>query len=443
MKNLERYRRSIKSEALSSVLLLICTISALCIANSSYEVIYNKIIFDNLFFRFPLNEFINDFLMFFFFLNVGLEIKENILYGNLSSIKKASFPVIGSIGGVIVPAIIFLIFNFRTDYINGFCIPISTDIAFAVGILSILGDRVPVSLKVFLTALAIADDLIAILVVAIFYGGAVRLDLLAIAVVLICLVVLMNKLGEKRVWFYLVPAIIIWSLFYYAGIHSTMSGVVMAFLIPMTPRFSEAYFQRKRKQYERRIAEYSGIESTATGFPNGPQRHCLRRLSVISRDSISMSSRLEHLLSPWVNFLIMPIFALANAGVEIPDLSYFNVFSFDAALGGVGMGVFLGLLIGKPLGISLASFIAIKLRIGEMPSRATWRMLIAVACLGGIGFTMSIFVDTLSFGNQAPEITSMLRDMGKVAVLMGSLCAGLLGSLLINIEHSLETKKTA
>lgn len=164
----------------------------------------------------------------------------------------------------------------------------------------------------------------------------------------------------------------------------------MAFLIPMTPRFSEAYFQRKRKQYERRIAEYSGIESTASGFPNGPQRHCLRRLSVISRDSISMSSRLEHLLSPWVNFLIMPIFALANAGVEIPDLSYFNVFSFDAALGGVGMGIFLGLLIGKPLGISLASFIAIKLRIGEMPSRATWRMLIAVACLGGIGFTMSI-----------------------------------------------------
>ena len=156
-----------------------------------------------------------------------------------------------------------------------------------------------------------------------------------------------------------------------------------------------------------------------------------------------MSSRLEHLLSPWVNFLIMPIVALANAGVEIPDLSYFNVFSFDAALGGVGMGIFLGLLIGKPLGISLASFIAIKLRIGEMPSRATWRMLIAVACLGGIGFTMSIFVDTLSFGNQAPEITSMLRDMGKVAVLMGSLCAGLLGSLLINIEHRLESKKSA
>ena len=154
-----------------------------------------------------------------------------------------------------------------------------------------------------------------------------------------------------------------------------------------------------------------------------------------------MSYRLEHALGPWVNFLIMPLFALANAGVEIPDVSYFNVFHFDPALGGVSMGIFLGLLIGKPLGISLASFIAVKLKAGEMPANASWKMLIAVACLGGIGFTMSIFVDTLSFGDQTPEIMSKLRDMGKVAVLMGSLCAGLLGSLLITIIDKLESKQ--
>ena len=154
-----------------------------------------------------------------------------------------------------------------------------------------------------------------------------------------------------------------------------------------------------------------------------------------------MSYRLEHALGPWVNFLIMPLFALANAGVEIPDVSYFNVFHFDPALGGVSMGIFLGLLIGKPLGISLASFIAVKLKAGEMPANASWKMLIAVACLGGIGFTMSIFVDTLSFGDQTPEIMSKLRDMGKVAVLMGSLCAGLLGSLLITIINKLESKQ--
>lgn len=459
IRNFDHRRKAFRNQPWAQgVVLLTCVVVAMLLANlpftkGFYHDFLNSSI--TLFLSAPsgngvyfphgmtVESFVNDILMTIFFFTVGLEIRREMKVGELSTVKKALMPVIAAFGGVVAPALIFTLVNHGTAAATGWGIPTATDIAFAVGILSILGDRVPVSLKVFLTALAIADDLIAILVVAIFYGGAVRLDLLAVAVVLICLVVLMNRLGEKRVWFYLVPAIIIWSLFYYAGIHSTMSGVVMAFLIPMTPRFSEAYFQRKRKQYERRIAEYNGIESTASGFPNGPQRHCLRRLSVISRDSISMSSRLEHLLSPWVNFLIMPIFALANAGVEIPDLSYFNVFSFDAALGGVGMGIFLGLLIGKPLGISLASFIAIKLRIGEMPSRATWRMLIAVACLGGIGFTMSIFVDTLSFGNQTPEITSMLRDMGKVAVLMGSLCAGLLGSLLINIEHRLESKKAA
>jgi len=293
-------------------------------------------------------------------------------------------------------------------------------------------------LKVFLTALAIADDLIAILVVALFYGGKINFLLLGIAVVLVAFVVLLNKLGEKRMWCYLVPAFVIWSLFYYAGIHSTMSGVVMAFLVPMAPRFPEAYFFRKEKQYLRRIKEYFGIASTSDGFPNGPQRHCLRRLSVISRGSMGMSYRLEHALEPWVNFLIMPVFALANAGVVIPDLSYFNVFNFNAAMGSVGMGIFLGLLIGKPLGISLASFLAIKLHAGEMPAGASWKMLIAVACLGGIGFTMSVFVDTLSFGDQSPEVMAHLRDMGKVAVLMGSLCAGILGSILINIVHKVE-----
>jgi hypothetical protein len=162
------------------------------------------------------------------------------------------------------------------------------------------------------TALAIADDLIAILVVALFYGGTINFGLLGIAFVLIAGVLLMNKLGEKRGWFYLVPAIAIWSLFYYAGIHSTMSGVVMAFLVPMTPRFSEAYFNRKRRQYIRRLNEYNSIESTSSEFPNGPQRHCLRRLSAISRDSMGMSYRLEHALGPWVNFLIMTIFTFCQ-----------------------------------------------------------------------------------------------------------------------------------
>lgn len=457
IRNFDHRRRKFSNQPWAQgVILLACVVVAMLLANLPFtKELYHSILETklSLFFKTPggkdvwfpkgmtVESFINDILMTVFFFTVGLEIRREMKNGELSSVKKALMPVIAAFGGVVAPALIFTLVNHGTAASTGWGIPTATDIAFAVGILSILGDKVPVSLKVFLTALAIADDLIAILVVALFYGGTINFGLLSIAVVLIVAILIMNKLGEKRSWYYFIPAMVIWALFYYSGIHSTMSGVVMAFLVPMTPRYNEAYFHRKRIQYIQRLNEYNGIESTSGEFPNGPQRHCLRRMSVISKGAIPMSYRLEHALGPWVNFLIMPLFALANAGVEIPDVSYFNVFHIDPALGGVSMGIFLGLLIGKPLGISLASFIAVKLKAGEMPAKASWKMLIAVACLGGIGFTMSIFVDTLSFGDQAPEIMSRLRDMGKVAVLMGSLCAGLLGSLLISIIHKMENRK--
>lgn len=451
-----RRRKFSKQPWAQGVILLICVVVAMLLANLPFtKEAYHGILEtdvslsfqspsgDRIFFPKGMNieAFINDILMTIFFFTVGLEIRREMKNGELSSVRKAMMPVIAAFGGVMAPALIFTLINHGTAASSGWGIPTATDIAFAVGILSILGDKVPVSLKVFLTALAIADDLIAILVVAFFYGGAINLGLLGIAVLLILLILLMNYLGEKRPWFYFIPAMAIWALFYYAGVHSTMSGVVMAFLVPMAPRYTEAYMRIKGRRYIKRLNDYVAIEEDGT-FPNGPQRHCLRRLSKISNDTMGMSYRLEHSLSPWVNFLIMPLFALANAGVEIPSLSYFNVFQFSQELGSVSMGIFLGLLIGKPLGISLASFIAVKLHAGEMPSKASWKMLIAVACLGGIGFTMSIFVDTLSFGDQAPEITARLRDMGKVAVLMGSLCAGVVGSILINIVHKAEAGRT-
>lgn len=386
-----------------------------------------------------VEKFVNDILMVIFFFTVGLEIRREVAYGELCTPQKALLPVIAAFGGVIAPALIYTLVNHGTMASSGWGIPTATDIAFAVGILSILGDKVPVSLKVFLTALAIADDLIAILVVALFYGGKINIGLLGIAFLVILFILLLNKLGEKRTWYYIIPGIAVWVLFYYAGIHATMSGVVMAFLVPMKARYPKAYYYRRRDQYRRRLAEYDAIDEPG-GFPNGPQRHCLRRLSQISKNCIPMSYRLEHALSPWVNFLIMPIFALANAGVQITDPSYFNIFHFDPQIGSVSMGVFLGLLLGKPLGITIASFLAIKTHIGAMPAKASWKMLFAVACLGGIGFTMSIFVDTLSFGAY-PDIADKLRDMGKIAVLMGSLCAGILGSILINIVYRIEARK--
>ena len=388
-----------------------------------------------------VEKFINDILMVIFFFTVGLEIKREVVSGELSTPQKALLPVVAAFGGVALPALIYFLVNRGTLSAGGWGIPTATDIAFAVGILSILGDKVPVSLKVFLTALAIADDLIAILVVAFFYGGTVHLPLLACSLVVIAFVFLMKRLGEKRMAFYFVPAILVWILFYYSGIHATMSGVVMALLIPMEARYSQAKFHRRSRILLQGLAESEAL-TPGKDFPNGPQRYYLRRLSGLTKRSIPPSRRLEHALNRWVNFAIMPVFALANAGVEITDPALFNIFRHDPQLGSVSLGIFLGLVLGKPVGITLASWLAIKSRVGAMPDRASWPMLFAVACLGGIGFTMSIFVDTLSFADAGigPELTQQLRDAGKIAVLMGSLFAGVFGSLLITLVDKLHKK---
>ena len=443
----------------NGVILLACVVIAMLLANLPFtKHLYHNFLHTELTIHvaspdgiidwfFPhgmtMEKFINDILMVIFFFTVGLEIKREVVCGELSSFKKAILPVIAAFGGVVMPAAIFAIVNHGTVAASGWGIPTATDIAFAVGILSILGDKVPVSLKVFLTALAIADDLIAILVVAIFYGGEINLTLLFVAVVVILFVALMKKLGEKRIGFYFVPAIIVWFLFYYSGIHATMTGVVIAMLIPMEARYNQAKWHRRHKILYDGLLEAEAVH-TAEDFPNGPERHFLRRISSLTKKAIPPSYRLEHKLNPIVNFAIMPIFALANAGVEITDISYFNVFkAVDPVLGSVGLGIFLGLLLGKPLGITAASWIAIKCKVGAMPNKASWPMLFAVACLGGIGFTMSIFVDTLSFAapDIAPEVTQHLRDAGKIAVLLGSLTAGVLGSFLITLVAKIEKNK--
>jgi len=449
-----RSDRLSKQPWFQGVLLLICVALAMLLANLPFtKEIYRSILETNIQLRlfsehgnfdllFPkemtVEKFINDVLMVIFFFTVGLEIKREIADGELSSFKKAVMPVIAAIGGVLFPAGIYALINGGTLSASGWGIPTATDIAFAVCILSMLGDKVPTSLKVFLTALAIADDLIAILVVALFYGGSINLSLLAVAFGVIVLTIVLRKIGEKHMFPYILCAIAVWILFYYSGIHATMSGVVMAFLIPSRPRYNKQQYLHKRNRYIARLEEYDGIDNE--GFPNGPQKHCLRKLENIAHGTMDMSYRVEHALSPWVNFLIMPIFALANAGVEITDPSYFNIFSYSPELGSVSMGIFLGLVLGKPLGITLFSLIAIKAKVGSMPDKASWPMFFAVACLGGIGFTMSIFVDTLSFGNCTPEVMNQLRDAGKIAILLASITAGVLGSVLISLVSKLHKK---
>lgn len=427
------------------VVLIVCVAIAMLLANLPLTAeIYHNLLHTNLSLNigygdsnivFPkemtLEKLINDGLMVIFFFTVGLEIKREILFGQLSTPKKALLPVIAALGGMLAPALIYSLFNYGTPAESGWGIPTATDIAFAVGILSMLGDRVPVSLKVFLTALAIADDLGAIIVIALFYGGQIEWTCLGIALLIMLFVYWENRIGEKRPVYYLIPAIIVWCLFYYSGVHSTISGVAMAMLIPMKPRFSKEYFRHKCVRLTDEVMDGTKYQED---FPNPEQRYYLRRISRLSNDSVGMSYRLEHFLSPYVTFIIMPIFALANAGVVIPSVEYFDLAYTSAEVGRVGLGVFFGLLIGKPLGITLASLIAVKCKLAEKPEGASWKMLFAVACLGGIGFTMSIFVDTLAFTD------TDIIDRGKIAILMGSVAAAIFGSLLIILFSKSHTK---
>ena len=427
------------------IVLIVCVIIAMLLANlPATSEIYHHLLHMELGLYvdgelFPrgmnIEKIVNDGLMVVFFFTVGLEIRREISDGELSTPKKAILPVVAAMGGMIVPALIYAAFNAGTDVANGWGIPMATDIAFAIGIMSLLGNRVPLSLKVFLTALAVADDLGAILVIALFYGETPNLLLLGIAVLIMIGIYIMRRLGEFRMIAYLIPACVVWILFYYSGVHATISGVAMAMLIPTKPRYSRSYFLHKADIIERGLKDVDSIENENEAEEQ--RLYYLRRMTQISNGSQGMSHRVEHMLMPYVNFVIMPIFALANAGVYISSAQYFNIFEYSAELGSIGMGIFFGLVVGKPLGISLFSWLAVKLGIADKPAGASWLMLLAVACLGGIGFTMSIFVDNLAFDKATHQA---FIDMGKIAILIASTVAALLGTLLISLESKREER---
>lgn len=421
------------------IVLIVCVVVAMLLANlPATSHLYHRLLHmelglwidGNLFpEKMNLEKFVNDGLMVVFFFTVGLEIRREISHGELSTPKKAILPVVAAMGGMLAPASIYALVNAGTAVANGWGIPTATDIAFAIGIMSLLGDRVPLSLKVFLTALAVADDLGAIFVIAMFYGETPNMVLLGIALVIMVGIYFMRRMGEFRMLAYLIPACVVWILFYYSGVHATISGVAMAMLIPTQPRYSRSYFLHKADVIESGL---KALESKEDDNDVEEQRlYYLRRMNQISDGSQSMSHRMEHLLMPYVNFIIMPIFALVNAGVHIPSAEYFNIFEYSPELGSIGMGIFFGLVVGKPLGISLFSYLAVKLGVAERPAGSTWSMLLAVACLGGIGFTMSIFVDNLAFDKATHQ---EFIDMGKIAILMASTTAAFVGTAVIVLE---------
>ena len=364
-------------------------------------------------------EWINDGLMVIFFFTVGLEIKREMLAGQLASVKQASLPIIGAIGGMIVPALIYAAFNAGTPTAAGWGVPMATDIAFALGVLSLLGNRVPLSLKIFLTALAIVDDLGAILVIAIFYTSTVKWVVLLMIALVVGFLILLNRMKVYAMKYYLIPSIALWLLFLDSGIHATIAGVIIAMTIPTRPRFSKSYFMHKTHSIYKNLYYYDepGVELLA----NEPQHEALEDLRKIARNSISPSQRLEYALHSTVTFFIMPLFALANAGVVIDFARFGEIFNHQS------LGIIAGLVIGKPLGIFGLCWLGVKLGICILPKLVSWAQFLAVGCVGGIGFTMSIFINNLAFDDPA------LIANGKIAILMASVLAGVVSYFVVNL----------
>ena len=363
----------------SGILLIICVAISLMIANTSLGTTFQSLLdqkngTEKFHLNYSLSVWINDGLMAIFFLLVGLEIKREIVEGELSSFKNASLPIFAAIGGMVVPALIFFLFNQGTDYIKGWAIPMATDIAFSLAIISMLGKSVPISLKIFLAALAIVDDLGAIVVIAIFYTDQIHWDYMALSGLMVAILAVLNYFNTKRAIFYLVPGVFLWYFMHHSGIHATIAGVLLAFSIPTNASTTE----------------------------------------------ISPLEKMEQKLHLPVNFLIMPIFALANTNITFKDGMVDGLFS------NFGYGIILGLVAGKVIGINLFSWLSIKLKISNLPDKSTWTQMIGTGLLAGIGFTMSIFIALLSFKNKIE-----IQDEAKFAILVASLISGLLGYFLL------------
>ncbi|MFD2905281.1 Na+/H+ antiporter NhaA [Sphingobacterium anhuiense] len=377
--NLKIFKQFLQSSNIGGILLFICVILSLIVANSpladSFSTLLNTTVgfeTDHIQLNYSVLLWINDGLMAIFFLLVGLEIKRELVEGELSSPKKALLPILAAVGGAILPALIYLYINKGLPTEHGWGIPMATDIAFALAVITLLGNRVPASLKIFLAALAIVDDLLAILVIALFYSSDLHYNYLFIALGIFAFLLLLNFFGVKKIWAYLIPGVFIWYFIHHSGIHATIAGVLVALSLP----------------------------TNAT-------------------DDESPLEKLEHILTSPVNFIIIPLFAIANTNITIQSEM---VHGLTTAL---GIGIIGGLVVGKSVGILGISFIATKLKLCTLPEGANWKHIFGVGLLGGIGFTMSIFVSILAFTDP------MLIEEAKFAVLIGSLFSGAIGYLFL------------
>ncbi|MBZ0198835.1 MAG: Na+/H+ antiporter NhaA [Ignavibacteriaceae bacterium] len=418
------FQKFLHTESSGGIILLAATVVALIWANSPWSSLYNdlwhshfKIGFDNFNLDYSLHHWINDGLMVIFFFVVGLEIKRELLVGELSSVRQAALPIAAALGGMIVPAAIYFAFNSTGNETAGWGIPMATDIAFVVGLFALLGKNVPVSLKIFITALAIVDDIGAVLVIAVFYSSEISLIALGIAAGLILLLILLNKLGVRSILIYSVVGFILWLAFLKSGIHATIAGVLLAFTIPAYSRLNTKEFLDKGN-YLLKEFDYAGEEG-ANILTNEPRQSIVQELKSGVAKMMTPLQIFEHGLHPWVSFFIMPVFALANAGVG------FSSDFFDHLVSPVSVGIIAGLFAGKQLGIFSFSWLAVKLGIAAKPNGVTWKLIYGAAVMAGIGFTMSLFISNLAFADE------LLVKISKVGILTASFLSGVIGFIIL------------
>ncbi len=420
------FRTFTSTAASGGILLFIATVVALVWANSPWRDSYSDLWATTLSIQAggyglekTLSHWINDGLMVIFFFVVGLEIKREVLVGELASLRQAAFPIVAAVGGAIVPAGIYLALNGGTDAARGWGVPMATDIAFALGVLALLGSRIPTGLKVFLTALAIVDDLIAVLVIAFAYTESVSWDYLLGGLAVLILAFVLNWLHVIRPLAYAILGIVMWLMFVKSGVHATIAGVLMAMAIPARTRIDTVEFLNRGRSL---LADFESAAAPGTSIlTNKDHQSALYEMETTAELVQSPMQRLEHVLHPWVAFLIVPLFALANAGVELGEGLG------DALTGSIGLGVILGLVVGKQIGVTLAALAMTRFGLASLPEGVRMRDIYAVSWLAGIGFTMSLFVAELAFpgGDDLATI--------KTAILAASLIAGVVGFVLLRL----------
>jgi len=421
-------RRNMRGDALSGIILLVSTFAALIVANSHLYHWYEEFLHLHVSFNIgsfgvdhAMHEWINDGLMVVFFLLVTLEIKRESMIGVLSSPKKAMLPVIAAIGGMVAPVLIFIIFNKDPEVDKAWAIPMATDIAFSLGILSLLGKRVPLGLKVFLTAFAIADDLGAVLVIVFFYSSSIDMTYLGLAFGALSLLVIANRLNVRLVFPYIFVGFMVWYFMLESGVHSTIAGVLVGLTIPMKSHISTPdFFNKMRASFRIFMSEETNTEKKHDNIMTKDQLSCLDNINSDSRLVLGPLQNLEHGLHKFSAFIVLPLFAFANTGVRLVGEANLEMSFFPFI-------IMIALLVGKTLGVFSFSMIAKRLGIVEFPEELTSKALLGMGILGGIGFTMSLFIAMLSFE------PGMYLDQAKIGILGGSFFSGILGYFYLKL----------